>query len=156
MILPISTSAGWAGMDSRFSIVPRSRSRVMPRPVIMIIVIVRTTPIRPGTMLYWVIPSGLYSVVDAQVDGVLARGPDKRAGPGDRAAARVFSSRREAADGVADGGGIGPVGFDQKRGPVAPQEIAREVLRNADDELDLAPQRWRAGLRLAYPTRVRR
>ena len=59
MILPISTSAGRAGMESRFSIVPRSRSRVMARPVIMTMVIVRTTPIRPGTMLYCVIASGL-------------------------------------------------------------------------------------------------
>ena len=46
-------------MESRFSMVPRSRSRVIARPVIMIIVSVRTTPIRPGTMLYCVMASGL-------------------------------------------------------------------------------------------------
>ena len=39
--------------------VPRSRSRVMAMEVIMIIVIVSTTPINPGTMLYCVMPSGL-------------------------------------------------------------------------------------------------
>ena len=60
MILPISTSNGRVGMDRRFSIVPRSRSRVMARPVMMTMVIVSTTPIRPGTMLYCVIASGLY------------------------------------------------------------------------------------------------
>ena len=55
----MSTSLGRVGMERRFSIVPRSRSRVMASPVIMIIVMVRITPIRPGTMLYWVITSGL-------------------------------------------------------------------------------------------------
>jgi hypothetical protein len=39
--------------------VPRSRSRVIAIEVIMIIVIVSTTPMSPGTMLYWVMPSGL-------------------------------------------------------------------------------------------------
>ena len=46
-------------MESRFSMVPRSRSRVMASAVIMIIVIVSITPIKPGTMLYWVMFSGL-------------------------------------------------------------------------------------------------
>ena len=59
MILPIMTSNGRVGMERRFSIVPRSRSRVIAKPVIMTIVIVRTTPIRPGTMLYCVMASGL-------------------------------------------------------------------------------------------------
>ena len=54
-----STSSGRVGMERRFSIVPRSRSRVIARPVIMIMVMVRTTPIRPGTMLYCVMTSGL-------------------------------------------------------------------------------------------------
>ena len=38
MIFPIITSLGRVGMESRFSIVPRSRSRVIARPVIMTIV----------------------------------------------------------------------------------------------------------------------
>ncbi len=59
MIFPTITSSGRTGIERRFSIVPRSRSRVIASAVIMIIVIVRTTPIRPGTMLYWVIASGL-------------------------------------------------------------------------------------------------
>ncbi|MNL25684.1 hypothetical protein D3C87_1471720 [compost metagenome] len=58
-ILPEMTSSGCTGVASRFSIVPRSRSRVIARPVIITIVMVRITPIRPGTMLYWVMPSGL-------------------------------------------------------------------------------------------------
>ena len=58
-ILPTITSSGWTGVASRFSIVPRSTSRVTANAVIMIIVIVRITPISPGTMLYWVMPSGL-------------------------------------------------------------------------------------------------
>ena len=53
------TSPGCTGVESRFSIVPRSRSRVMASPVMMIIVIVSITPIRPGTMLYCVMFSGL-------------------------------------------------------------------------------------------------
>ena len=68
MIFPISTSLGRVGMERRFSIVPRSRSRVMARPVIMIIVMVRITPMRPGTMLYWVIDLGVVERVDAQID----------------------------------------------------------------------------------------
>jgi hypothetical protein len=46
-------------MASRFSIVPRSISRVSAIAVIITMVICRMTPIRPGTMLYWVMPSGL-------------------------------------------------------------------------------------------------
>ena len=59
MILPVITSSGVSGIASRFSIVPRSRSRVIARPVIITSVIVRITPISPGTMLYCVIDSGL-------------------------------------------------------------------------------------------------
>ena len=51
--------SGVTGSDNRFSIVPRSRSRVMASAVITTMVMVSTTPIRPGTMLYWVMPSGL-------------------------------------------------------------------------------------------------
>ena len=51
--------SGESGIASRFSIVPRSRSRVIARPVIITIVIVRITPINPGTMLYCVSDSGL-------------------------------------------------------------------------------------------------
>ena len=40
--------------------VPRSRSRVMASAVMIIIVMVSITPMRPGTMLYWVLFSGLY------------------------------------------------------------------------------------------------
>ncbi len=58
-ILPVITSSTVAGVASRFSIVPRSRSRVIASPVIITIVIVRITPISPGTMLYCVIASGL-------------------------------------------------------------------------------------------------
>jgi len=57
--LPVITSSGCAGIASRFSIVPRSRSRVIASPVIITIVIVRMTPISPGTMLCWAMPSGL-------------------------------------------------------------------------------------------------
>jgi len=39
--------------------VPLSRSRVMASAVMMIIVIVKITPMSPGTMLYWVMFSGL-------------------------------------------------------------------------------------------------
>ncbi len=58
-ILPVITSSGFAGVASRFSIVPRSVSRVIASPVISTIVMVRMTPISPGTTLYCVIASGL-------------------------------------------------------------------------------------------------
>ena len=58
-ILPSITSNGRTGIESRFSIVPRSRSRVTAIAVIMTMVMVRMVPIRPGTMLYSVDPSGL-------------------------------------------------------------------------------------------------
>ena len=58
-IFPAMTSNGRTGIANRFSIVPRSRSRVMARPVISTIISVRITPIRPGTMLFWLSASGL-------------------------------------------------------------------------------------------------
>ena len=39
--------------------VPRSRSRVTASAVMITMVMVSITPIRPGTMLYWVVASGL-------------------------------------------------------------------------------------------------
>ena len=59
MSLPSITSRGRTGVVSRFSMVPRSRSRVTAREVMMINVMVSTTPMSPGTMLNWVMPSGL-------------------------------------------------------------------------------------------------
>ena len=53
------TSEPVAGMASRFSIVPRSVSRVSAIEVIITMVIWRITPSRPGTMLYCEMPSGL-------------------------------------------------------------------------------------------------
>ena len=57
--LPSMISRPLAGMASRFSIVPRSISRVSATEVIIIIVICRMTPSRPGTMKYCDMPSGL-------------------------------------------------------------------------------------------------
>ena len=59
MSFPIITSPGRTGVDSRFSMVPRSRSRVMARAVMITIVMVNTTPSSPDTTLYWVTISGL-------------------------------------------------------------------------------------------------
>ncbi len=39
--------------------VPRSRSRVIASAVMITMVIVSTTPMSPGTTLYWVMFSGL-------------------------------------------------------------------------------------------------
>ena len=49
--LPIITSSGVTGMASRFSMVPRSRSRVTASAVMITMVMVRIVPTRPGTML---------------------------------------------------------------------------------------------------------
>ena len=59
MTLPNITSMGRTGIERRFSIVPRSRSRVIASAVMITMVMVSTTPMRPGTMLYWVMPSSL-------------------------------------------------------------------------------------------------
>lgn len=59
VILPTMISPGVAGMASRFSIVPRSISRVSAIEVIITIVICRMIPSRPGTMLICVSPLGL-------------------------------------------------------------------------------------------------
>ena len=48
--------------------------------MIMTIVIVRTTPIRPGTMLYCVIALGVVEGVDAQLDRAGRAGEEVRAG----------------------------------------------------------------------------
>ena len=50
-IFPIMISTGLIGMESRFSIVPRAISRVTASAVYIIMVMVRTTPSSPGTML---------------------------------------------------------------------------------------------------------
>jgi hypothetical protein len=52
-------STGLIGIERRLSIVPRSISRVTASAVNIVIVMVKITPRRPGTMLYWVMPSGL-------------------------------------------------------------------------------------------------
>ena len=53
------TSIGRTGMANRFSMVPRSRSRVTASAVIITMVMVRITARRPGTMLSRDLPSGL-------------------------------------------------------------------------------------------------
>ena len=57
--MPIMISSGLDGIASRFSIVPRSVSRVSAIEVIITMVICRMTPSNPGTMLYCEMPSGL-------------------------------------------------------------------------------------------------
>ena len=52
-------STGDAGSASRFSMVPRSSSRVSASAGIITIVMVRITPSSPGTVLYCEMPSGL-------------------------------------------------------------------------------------------------
>src|SRR6266853_1966380 len=74
---------GRTGVASRFSIVPRSRSRVMASEVMITMVMVSIVPTRPGTMLYCVIPSqlqhsltvggGCNNLADAEVAAVFHR-----------------------------------------------------------------------------------
>ena len=59
MILPSMISTGVIGIDSRFSMVPRSISRVTDSAVKISMVMVRMVPTSPGTMLSWVAPAGL-------------------------------------------------------------------------------------------------
>lgn len=53
-------STGVTGEASRFSMLPRSRSRVRAMLVSMQVMRARMTPMSPGTMLRRVRPSGLY------------------------------------------------------------------------------------------------
>ena len=52
-------STGVIGMASRFSMVPRSISRVTESAVKISMVMVRMVPTSPGTMLSWFWPAGL-------------------------------------------------------------------------------------------------
>ena len=60
---------------------PRSRSRVIARPVIITIVMVRITPIRPGTMLYCVIALGVVERVHAHLEWRRRRRASGASGP---------------------------------------------------------------------------
>ncbi len=70
----MSTSIGRTGMDRRFSIVPLSRSRVIASAVIMTIVMVRTTPIRPGTNIELRNNFRIVECVNTQIDGAVGSG----------------------------------------------------------------------------------
>ena len=100
-------------------------------------VMVRMTPIRPGTMLCWVSPFGVVELVHAHLERRRPAG-ERRERPGQVLAG---DRRRELAhrrDRGAGGGGIGRVRLDQQRRPLAAQQLAREVGREIDDELHLA------------------
>ena len=124
-------------MASRFSIVPRSRSRVMASAVIITIVMVSTTPIRPGTMLYCVIASGLYLACTriSTGSGVPAKGAS---GPLRSLARAVSSSVRREPTALRGRGRVGGVGLDENDRPVAAKEVALEVHGDGDQELHLA------------------
>ena len=59
MILPSITSIGVIGIDNRFSMVPRSISRVTESAVKISMVMVRMVPTSPGTMFSRDEPVGL-------------------------------------------------------------------------------------------------
>src|SRR5215831_20918735 len=71
-ILAIMTSMGLTGIASRFSIVPRSRSRVIDRVVMINVENVRTMQTSPGTMLRTVSCSGLYRACTTNWNGGFA------------------------------------------------------------------------------------
>ena len=122
-ILPIITSSGRTGVASRFSIVPRSRSRVIARPVIITIVIVRITPIRPGTMLYCVIAFGVVAAVDRAPRTAAAPRASGASGPMQVLARNATrASSRQRGDRVAGGRRVGRIGLDQQRRPLAAQQ----------------------------------
>ncbi len=51
---------------------------------------------------------------------------------------RAVENSADGADRIAGGDGIGGVGLDQDRGVIAAHEIAREILRDVDDEERIA------------------
>ena len=69
----------------------------MASPVMMIIVMVRITPMRPGTMLYCVLISGIVERMDPQIEGAAAFPADMASGPLRSLCSAVVVSRLKAA-----------------------------------------------------------
>ena len=133
--LPSMISSGLIGIASRFSIVPRSVSRVRPIAVIITIVICKMVPNSPGTMLYCVIPSGLYSLctITFNAPGGTATVPSSNANP---CCATVLSvdTAPEATEGSVASASISKVG-----------ESPRSTLRSKSEGMvttnDTSPRR---------------
>ena len=139
-ILPVITSSGSTGVASRFSIVPRSRSRVIASPVIMTIVMVRITPMRPGTTLYCVIALGVVEPVDLHVERRRAAARARPAGPPGPSATQTARSRaaRRAPPSTAVGS-VASASIKQ-RGTLAAQQLAREAGRDIEHEQHACPR----------------
>ena len=82
--------------------VPRSLSRVMASPVMMTSVMVSTTPMRPGTMLYCVMTSGLYMAWTRRSKGPLVPAT-KAGGPLEVVLKRGVQNNVQGTDGIARG-----------------------------------------------------
>ena len=123
---------------------PRSRSRVIASAVIITIVIVRITPIRPGHDVVLRDALGVVAAVHAHLERRLAACCRRRAARSGRGRAPCWSSVRERRQRVAGRRRIGGVGLDQQHRPLAAHELAREIRRDRQHELHLAARQQRA------------
>ena len=127
--------------------VPRSRSRVIASPVIITIVMVRITPMRPGTMLFCATPFGVVEPVDPhlerQLSAARARATPDRARKGCERAGELppCDRRRQLAHRGEGGAGrrrVGGIGFDEERGAFAAQQAAGEARPGSGTTTDVA------------------
>ena len=91
---------------------------------------------------------GVVAAVDAQIER-RARRLSAASGPVRSCASAVRFERGERCQRVAGRDRVGGVGLDQDRRPLAAQQLAREVRRNAEHELDLAAREQLGRLGLA-------
>ncbi len=80
---------------------------------------------------------GVVEGVDAQVNRAVRPGQESER-PLEVVLQRAVEQQGQGAERVAGGGRVGGVGLDEDGGPVAAQQVAREILRDVDDELDFA------------------
>ena len=124
--LPIITSSGVTGIASRFSIVPRSRSRVTASEVMITMVRVRMVPTRPGHDVVAGEPFRVVAAVDAQVEGGLALG-ELAQRPLQVMLERPDLQGAQGAQRVAGGDRVAGVALDQQLRAVAAQQVARRT-----------------------------
>src|SRR5262249_8285599 len=127
------TSLGRVGIERRFSIVPRSRSRVMARPVIITIVMVNHAhETRNDVVLRN--NFGIVGRVDAKFDWPACR--TERSKRSFQIVLQGYIKKRwQRAESDSRGGRISRVRLDQQCRTIAAQEIAAEIFRNVDHKL---------------------
>ena len=139
---------------SRFSIVPRSRSRVIASPVISTIVIVRIDAHQPRDDVVLRDRLGVVARVRDELERAGLRRERRAAGRSGRATSADCASWAERRQRVAGRRRVGRVGLDQQRRPLAADQRAREV--RPESSRRTAPRRSPASARRRLRPRPRR